>query len=652
LPHLSPGRGSRRQTPGQKLKASVVGRFSTWLLGRRLANREQERRRIGAFEGVPAMGLDALGSSAYGPEAALTVLGPLGAASVAWIGWVMTPIVILLLILFASYWQTLRAYPNNGGAYIVARENLGTNASLLAAASLMVDYVLNVAVGISAGVGALVSAVPQLHPYILPLCLGILGIVAIVNLRGTLDAGRAFALPTYVFVVSFAIIIGAGLYAAWSSGGHPRAVIAPPKLGATTEAVSAWLFLRAFAAGCTAMTGVEAVSNGMTAFREPSVTYGRRTLTVIVAVLGLLLVGIAYLARCYGIGAMDQTRAGYQSVLSQLASAAVGSGPLYYVAIGSLLCVLSLSANTSFVDFPRLCRAVAADGFLPAAFAVAGRRLVYSVGILYLAVMAGLLLFVFGGITDALIPLFAVGAFMTFTLSQAGMVAHWRRSDAGARGGHLLVNATGTCTTAAALVVIVIAKFKEGAWITVVVIPAVIFLLKAVHGYYVRMERNVRASEPVCLADTRAPIVVVVVESWNRLALKAVEMALTLSPDVVGVHLSKLAGPEQEERREALLVQWRNCVEAPARAMGLASPRLVIVPARYRTIDEPVLKLARELVSEDRDRRIAVLIPQFVKRHWYQYLLHLNRGRKLRSRLLRCGEPRLAVIDVPWVGET
>jgi len=241
---------------------------------------------------------------------------------------------------------------------------------------------------------------------------------------------------------------------------------------------------------------------------------------------------------------------------------------------------------------------------------------------------------------------------MTFTLSQAGMVAHWRRSDAGARGGHLLVNATGTCTTAAALVVIVIAKFKEGAWITVVVIPAVIFLLKAVHGYYVRMERNVRASEPVCLADTRAPIVVVVVESWNRLALKAVEMALTLSPDVVGVHLSKLAGPEQEERREALLVQWRNCVEAPARAMGLASPRLVIVPARYRTIDEPVLKLARELVSEDRDRRIAVLIPQFVKRHWYQYLLHLNRGRKLRSRLLRCGEPRLAVIDVPWVGET
>ncbi|HEX5080264.1 MAG TPA: APC family permease [Geminicoccaceae bacterium] len=394
------------------------------VLGRRLANRESGERKIGAFEGVPAMGLDGLGSSAYGPEAALTVLIPLGVASLAYIGWVMAPILALLAILCASYWQTIRAYPNNGGAYIVSKENLGTNASLLAAAALMIDYVLTVAVGISAGVAALVSAVPALHPYILPLCLGILLLVTVANLRGTLDAGRLFAAPTYLFVASFAAIMAIGLYKALESGGSPQPVVPPPALGHATEAASVWLLLRAFASGCTAMTGVEAVSNGMSAFRDPPVKYGHRTLAAIVVILGMLLAGIAYLATAFGIGAMDQTKEGYRSVLSQLASAVVGDGIFYYVAIGSLLCVLALSANTSFVGFPRLCRMIAQDGFLPKPFAVVGRRLVFSVGILYLALWAGLLLTVFGGITDHLIPLFAIGAFMTFTLSQAGMVAH------------------------------------------------------------------------------------------------------------------------------------------------------------------------------------------------------------------------------------
>jgi len=628
----------------------LAGRIGSLLLGRRLANQEQSQRRIGAFEGLAAMGLDGLGSSAYGPEAALTVLRAAGAASLAWIGWIMTPIVILLLILFVSYWQTIRAYPSNGGCYIVSKENLGTTASLVAAAALMVDYVLNVAVGISAGVGALVSALPSLHPYILPLCLAILALIVTVNLRGTLDSSRLFALPTYAFVGSFAIVMGAGLFAALLSGGHPRPVVAPPKLPPATEAVSFWLLLRAFAAGCTAMTGVEAVSNGMTAFREPRVTYGRRTLSAIVAILGLLLVGIAYLARCYGIGAMDQTRGDYRSVLSQLTSAAVGNGALYYIAIASVLGVLCLSANTSFVGFPRLCRTVAADGFLPAPFAVAGRRLVYSVGVLYLAGASGLLLFVFGGITDALIPLFAIGAFLTFTLSQAGMVAHWYRGGDRSRRMHLFINAAGTLTTGAALMVIVVAKFTEGAWITVAVIPAVVTLLNAIHGYYVRLERKVRVTDPLKLSDTRPPIVLVVTETWNKLAFKALDMALTLSHDVIAVHLTHLAGPDQEEHRELLQAQWRTCVEAPVRAAGLAPPPLVVLPARYRAIHEPVLRLARELESKHHGRRVAVLIPQLIKQRWYQYVLHRDRGRKLRSRLLRCGDPRLVVIDVPWMG--
>jgi amino acid transporter len=380
----------------------------SWVLGRRLANQEFERRKINAIEGVPAMGLDGLGSSSYGPEAALTFLIPLGALGLAYIWSVMLPILVLLIILYVSYRQTIRAYPSNGGAYTVAKENLGTYPSLLAAAALLIDYVLNVAVGISAGVGALISALPIFQPYILELCLGILAIITLANLRGTGEASRAWAVPTYIFVASFFLILGIGVYRTILSGGNPEPIVAPPALPEATETIGLWLLLRSFSAGCTAMTGVEAVSNGVSAFREPVVKRAHHTLGAICAILGVLLAGIAYLAPAYSIGAMDQTQPGYQSVLSQLASAIAGRGTLYYIAIGSALCILCLSANTSFVDFPRVGRLVAADDFLPRAFATVGRRLVFSVGIIFLAVSAGLLLFVFGGITDRLIPLFAI----------------------------------------------------------------------------------------------------------------------------------------------------------------------------------------------------------------------------------------------------
>lgn len=628
------------------------------ILGRRLANTEYEERKIGALEGIPAMGLDGIGSSAYGPEAALTVLMPLGAASISYIGWVMGPIVALLLILFASYWQTIRAYPSSGGGYTVAKENLGTNASLLAASALMIDYVLNVAVGISAGVAALVSAIPSLHPHTLAICLGILAFVTLMNLRGTLDAGRVFAVPTYLFVLSFGAILLVGAFRTLASGGNPEPVAPPPPVPAAVEAVTLWLLLRAFASGCTAMTGVEAVSNGISAFREPAVKYGHRTLTGIVIVLGVLLVGIAYLAHAYQIAAMDQTRPGYRSVLSQLASAVVGNGPLYYLAIGSLLCVLVLSSNTSFVDFPRLCRTVAQDGFLPRPFAIAGRRLVFSIGILYLAVVAGLLLVVFGGITDHLIPLFAVGAFATFTLSQTGMVVHWlrelqaRNSDRERRAivTHLLTNAAGALTTAIALAIIVIAKFEQGAWITVLVIPAVIVLLKSIRGYYDRLAWHIRdSSAALQISSTAPPIVLVAIDEWNQLADNALVLALSLSPDVIGVHLTELFGPQSEEpEHRRLQQQWLRNVVGPAKAAGYSPPRLIIMPAEYRVIHEPVLNLVRQLEARHRDRVIAVLIPELVKQHWYQRFLHTNRARHLRRQLLRHGGTRLTIIDLPW----
>ncbi len=625
------------------------------VLGRTLLNREYRRRRIGAFEGVPAMGLDGIGSSSYGPEAALAILLPVGAAGTSYIGWVMAPIVVLLVILFASYWQTIRAYPNNGGAYIVAKDNLGTHVSLLAAAALMIDDVLHVAVGISAGVGALVSAIPALHPYMLSLCLGVLLLITLVNLRGTPDAGRIFALPTYVYVASFVLILAIGVGKAVAAGGHPAPVVAPPQLPAASEAVGLWLLLRAFASGCTAMTGVEAVSNGMSAFREPPVVYGHRTLSGIVGVLGVLLVGIAYLVSAYGIGAMDQNQPDYRSVLSQLAAAAVGQGVLYYIGIGSLLCVLMLSATTSFVDFPRLCRMVAQDGFLPRPFAIAGRRLVFSVGIIYLAVTAGILLFAFGGITDRLIPLFAIGAFLTFTISQVGMVVHWRRTIRQSRSGrertaqraHYWTNAVGATTTGAALVIIVIAKFMEGAWITILVIPCVIGLLLTIHRYYARLADDVRTGQ-LDLDDTRPPILLVAVQDWNRLARKALRLAVTLSPDVIAVHLTQLAGPQVEGNDEDLQAQWHREVEEPAAAAGVPAPRLVTLPAARRAIHEPILKFVDDLEKKFGSRRVVVQVPEVVKRRWYQHILHAHHAWRLRRQLLLHGGGHLTVMNVPW----
>lgn len=640
--------GANSPAPSQAFGAALSRLF----LGRYLRNRENDERKIGAFEGVPAMGLDGLGSSAYGPEAALTVMIPLGAAGLAHLGPLMLLIVALLAILYVSYRQTIVAYPNNGGAYTVSKENLGTRASLLAASALMIDYVLNVAVGISAGVAALVSAVPSLQPYTLPLCLAILSAITLVNLRGTMDAGRLFALPTYLFVGSFLGIMVYGVVQAALAGGHPQPVVPPPALPGAAEAVSLWLLVRAFSSGCTAMTGVEAVSNGVGAFRDPVVTYAHRTLTAIVVVLGLLLLGVGYLTQVYGIGAMDQTKDGYQSVLSQLVGAVVGRGLVYDVAIGSLLCVLALSADTSFTGFPRLCRLVAQDGFLPKPFAIVGRRLVYSVGILYLAATSGLLLVAFGGITDRLIPLFAIGAFLTFTLSQAGMVMHWRRerlkAGSAKNGARFAVNLVGALTTGTALVVIVVAKFSEGAWITIVVIPLVIALLASIGRYYTNLNYTLRKEGPIDLRRTEAPIVLVATEGWNRLTDKAIGFAAQLSPDVIAVHLTSLSGPDDTEGYRQLREEWRRDVEEPAKRAGIGVPRLMLLQAPFRRIHVPILKLVDRIRAEHPDRTIAVLVPGLVKTRWWQYLLHLHRADRLRSALLRYGSFKLVVIDVPW----
>ncbi len=618
------------------------------LLGRRLANREEQSRKIGWFDAVPGMGLDSMGSASYGPEAALAILAPLGAAGLHWIGVVIAPIVILLAVLYLSYRQTVAAYQTSGGAYTVARENLGRDASLLAASALMIDYVLNVAVGISAGVGALTSSVPGWQPFTLPICLGVLAVVTVANLRGLRESGRLFALPTYGFMAIFLALVTTGIVRALVSGGHPQPLSPPPRPPAATELVSLWLLVRAFAAGCTAMTGVEAVSNAVNAFRPPVEKNAHRTLTIICGVLALLLAGVAYLAQAYGLTAMDQTRPGYQSVLSQLAAAVAGRGPIYYAAMACLLAVLCLSANTSFVAFPRLCRMLAADGFLPRPFAVADRRLVFSVGVIFLTLSAGALLIAFGGVTDRLIPLFAIGAFLTFTISQAGMVAHWRRVRGEGHRRKLFVNALGAAITTIALVVIILAKFLAGAWIVIITLPATLWLLLAIHRYYRDLDRDLQPPSLFTAEEEQPPTVLVAIEARTRMSDRALNLAMTLSPDVIAVHLLDLEGPEADEDGRRIKRQWELEVEQPLAAAGRTAPRLMLIPAPTREIHRPLLDLIQKLDAATPGRQVAVLIPELVLDRPWRRLLHGRKADRLRAALIANGGPRLNIMTSPW----
>jgi amino acid transporter len=614
-----------------------------WLFGRPLATAEEDQQRIGVWAGIPLLGLDALSSAAYGPEAALAILLLLGTAGIAYVVPITLLIVALLTIVYFSYRQTIAAYPGGGGSYTVARENLGVTPGLLAAAALMIDYVLVVAVGIAAGVGALVSAIPQLQPYTLRLCLAILALVALINLRGVRESGAAFAAPTYLFVVSLGGVLIVGIIKAITNGGQPQPVIAPPELPPAAEAAGWWVLAKAFASGCTAMTGVEAVSNGVAAFSDPPVKHAQRTLAAIIVILAILLVGISYLCESYGIGATDPEQEGYQSVLSQLIAAVIGRGFIYYVTIGAILAVLCLSANTGFADFPRLCRTVALDGFLPHMFAYRGRRLVYNTGILVLTGLSAILLVAFDGVTDKLIPLFAVGAFLAFTLSQAGMVAHWLKI-----GGHrsriaAVVNGIGAIGTAATLVVVLVAKFVDGAWVTVALLGGLMSAFVLVHRHYRDVARQLTSNEPLNLSNIRPPLVVVLVRGWSRITRKAIRIGLEMSPEVYALHIAF-----DEIRLRDLEDEWTRYVAEPCEAAGIRAPKLVIVPSPYRRLFGPLLEFISDLDKRLPGRQIAIVIPELVEGRWYHNLLHNHAATFIKGFLYFSGLKRVIVINVPW----
>jgi amino acid transporter len=613
------------------------------LFGRRLASDEEGEQCVGVLVGIPMLGLDALGSSAYGPEAALTLLIPMGAAGLGYIGPISALIIILLLIVYFSYRQTISAYPLGGGSYTVAKENLGTTAGLLAAAALMLDYVLVVAVGVSAGVGALISAVPALQPHTLPLCLAILALITVVNLRGVRESGLAFVIPTYLFVVSLLGVLIIGTVKALLAGGRPEPVQAPPALPEATAAASTWLLMRSFASGCTAMTGVEAVSNGVSAFREPGVTYASRTLTAIIALLAIMLAGIAYLSWAYGIGATEPGEEGYDSILSQLTAAVVGRGWFYYVTIGSVLSVLALSANTGFADFPRLCRVIAMDGFLPHSFAHRGRRLVYSSGILVLAILSAGLLIGFGGITDNLIPLFAVGAFLAFTLSQAGMVAHWRKVGGPHARKSMMINAAGAVCTAVTLAVVLISKFIDGAWVMILLIPALLALFVSVRAHYRAVAREVATTAPLDAAGLQPPLVLLPIRGWSAITRKALRFALKVSPDVYALHVA-----DDEKTLSELEDTWEQRVREPAVAAGLCPPKLFVIYSPYRKLFGPLKQVVCDLQKAHPGRDLAVIVPELVRTRWYHYLLHNQTATVIKAYLLFSGFRRVVVVNVPW----
>jgi amino acid transporter len=513
----------------------------------------------------------------------------------------------------------------------------------------MIDYILTAAVGLSAGVTALVSAIPQLHRFQLLLCLVILVFIAIINMRGVKETGAVFMLPTFLFVGTLLATIFVGVYHALMTGGHPHAVAAPPppdmsQFAKFTPLLLVWLLMKAFSNGCAAMTGVEAVSNGVTAFKEPRSQNANRTLTVIIGILILLLFGLSYVARAYGVTAMDPDTTGnaYQSVLSIEVSAVFGRGWFYYVTMGGVLAALSFSVNTAFADFPRMARAIAGQDYLPHVFLLRGRRLLFSHGIYALTGFTALILILFNGVTDRLIPLYAIGAFLAFTLSQAGMVVHWHKTlDAPHRHLKMFINGLGSVATGISLCIILMTKFMYGAWVTVLLVPLLIGIMVGVKQHYTRVKRETDDPTPLRLTGLEPPIVVIPMARWDKITEKAMRFGMLMSPLVKVVHVDS-------DDTDALGGVWEQMVLVPVREHNFAVPELVVVKSTFRTILSPLMDYVLQLEDENPGRKIAVLLPELVVKHWWENLLHNQRVQLLKLLLLLKGNQRIVVVNIPW----
>ncbi|MGB9777430.1 MAG: APC family permease [Anaerolineae bacterium] len=575
------------------------------LIGSPLATTQLKHERLTKVKGLAVFASDALSSTAYATEEILLVLilAGSGAVRLAWpIG---LGIATLLAIVAFSYYQTVHAYPAGGGAYIVAHDNLGQIPGLVAAAALLTDYVLTVAVSVSAGVAALTSAFYALYPYRVPMGVFLIAVIAILNLRGVRESGTIFSIPTYFFVGMTLGMLSVGLYR-WMAAGMPPA--APPRIDyPATRALTLFLILRAFSSGCAALTGVEAISNGIPAFKPPESDNAGKTLIVMAALLITMFLGITFLSHQLGIVPDEET---HETVISQLGRAAFGDGTvLYYLFQAATMLILVLAANTSFADFPRLSSILARDRYMPNQFALLGDRLVFSNGIIALALASSALIVLFDGKTTRLIPLYAVGVFLAFTLSQSGMVVHWWHQ----RGPHwpikALINGIGAVTTAVVLLVFILTKFIYGAWIVVLWIPLFIAFFLAVHRHY----REVAAQLSLEAFGSPPPVrrhrVIVPIAGVHRAVIAALNYARSLSDDVTAIYVE--VDPNETPKIRRKWEEWGDGIP------------LVVLPSPYRSIVGPLVEYVDRI--DDRRRRdqvVTIVLPQFVPAKWWHHLLH------------------------------
>ncbi len=596
------------------------------LVGRPLPTDAEKHERLNKIKALAVFSSDAISSSAYATEEILIVLVTAGALGLPWALPISFGIALLLAIVSFSYRQTVHAYPHGGGSYTVSKENLGTQAGLIAASALLIDYVLTVAVSVAAGTAALTSAFEPLLPYRVPIAVGFVMIITVINLRGIRESGTIFAIPTYLFIFSLTavIIIGAARVVFFGASVH-----AVPEIpGETFQPVTIFLLLHAFAAGSVAMSGTEAISNGVPAFQPQETRNAAITLTWMSSILGFFFVGVSFLATSFGIVPSDT-----QTVISQVGHAVLGEGLPYLIFQAATMLILVLAANTSFADFPRLSSILARDGFMPHQMSFRGDRLAFTNGIILLGVVACLLLIGFGGSTHALIPLYAVGVFISFTLSQSGMVRHWLRTREPGWRKSMVINATGAVLTAIVLVVVGSVKFEGGAWMVLILIPILVFLFNSVHRHYQHVQEQLSPDNtdgnP---AAPRPQVVLVPIGSLNQATLRALAFARTIAPHPVAIHVVF-----EDSDMESIRQQWKRWGNGT---------ELLLLESPYRSFNAPLLAYIGEVQQRNPNAYVTVVLPEFVPAHWWEHVLHNQTALRLKASLLF--RPNTIVIDVPY----
>ena len=610
----------------------MLSHLKDLIIGPSLPTQAFAEKQLNKIRAIAAFSPDALSSIAYANQEIYLGLVVAGTAGLGYAWPIGLTITGLLVLVALSYYQTIHAYPSGGGSYIVARANLGTIPGLIAAAALLIDYVLNAAVSLTAGVAALASAFPMLWPYRIVLSLALLLLITVINLRGLQETGTVMAVPVYLFLGTYLSMLAYGAVKLWLEGPGPAALApAPPPV---LEPLTLVLLLHAFATGCTAMTGIEAISNGVPAFKPPKSDNAGRTLVIMALLMGALFVGSIGLTQFFGVvAAPDET------ILSALARRLLGNGAPYLVIQFSTLLVLTVAANTSFADFPRVGAILAGDDFLPRQLRGLGDRLVFTNGIILLALSTAALILVFSGETHSLIPLFAIGAFLAFTLSQSGMVVHWFREKGPGWELKAFFNGAGALATGTTLVIVAISKFASGAWITVLVIPIFVLIFDRVRRHYKQVKQQLSLHGlPPSLRPVSPARAVIPISGVHRGIVNAVLFAQSISPNVTAVYVEIEPGAGARVKDE-----WNEWwPDVP----------LVVVPSPYRSLVGPLLEYLDATDAEHNDGQLAVVVlPEFVTTKWWQNLLHNQTAILIKAALLygrrRAGAERL-VVDVPY----